>query len=526
MVAFTGWSNEGVNSLANSLSGLGQSFGNAYLKNQQMQQERELLSDFGKKYTSGDFEGAMQSAIAMGKPELAIDIKSKIDQQAADSLAMAPISGVGASPLAAVSNPNDPRGIRNLNPGNIQDGDFAKSQPGYVGSDGRFAKFDTMEHGAAANASLLQNYANKGLNTVEGIISRYAPPSENNTKNYILNVAHDIGVDPRQPLNLNDPAVMGKLQQSIFKIENGQNVNLGGQPQRVQVADASGAIPQSANVDALIKKRDNIVRGLSMPGISNNARQSLSAQLQVVNSDIERADKVSQQPGMRVQAEADQRAVLADRYNLTGEAKQQFVLTGKLPKEDQQLTAGDRDAIRTADENIQAANSVIGALTQAKSLSKQAWGFPGAGVAAKAGSLAGNETAIATTELDNMISGQALDSLRAIFGGNPTEGERKILLDIQGSSSQPDAVRQKIFDRAISAAQRRLQFNQDRANELRGGTYYKPRDGSQPQGSGNVTAAKPIPSNILEEARAAIPRKGREAVINLLRQQGFDTSGL
>src|ERR1700745_3350557 len=30
-----------------------------------------------------------------------------------------------------------PRGVRNNNPGNIEDGEFAKSQPGYMGSDGR-----------------------------------------------------------------------------------------------------------------------------------------------------------------------------------------------------------------------------------------------------------------------------------------------------------------------------------------------------------------------------------------------------
>jgi len=77
--------------------------------------------------------------------------------------------------------------------------------------------------------------------------------------------------------------------------------------------------------------------------------------------------------------------------------------------------------------------------------------------------------------------------LKAIFGGNPTEGERAILLDIQGSSSQPDAVRQKIFDRAIQLAQRRLEFNYQKANELRGGQYYKTKTGNaqdQNQNSG------------------------------------------
>jgi hypothetical protein len=44
---------------------------------------------------------------------------------------------------------------------------------------------------------------------------------------------------------------------------------------------------------------------------------------------------------------------------------------------------------------------------------------------------------------------------------------------LQGSSSKPDVVRQKIFDRAIDLAKRRLDFNKQRADEMRGGTYFK-----------------------------------------------------
>ena len=54
------------------------------------------------------------------------------------------------------SDASAPRGIRNNNPLNIEDGDFARSQPGYVGSDGRFAQFQTPQHGVAAADSLLR----------------------------------------------------------------------------------------------------------------------------------------------------------------------------------------------------------------------------------------------------------------------------------------------------------------------------------------------------------------------------------
>ena len=51
------------------------------------------------------------------------------------------------------------------------------------------------------------------------------------------------------------------------------------------------------------------------------------------------------------------------------------------------------------------------------------------------------------------------------------------MLDIQGSSSLPDTVRQKIYDRAIGLAQNRLKFNEQRAAEMRGGQFYKPQGG-------------------------------------------------
>lgn len=100
----------------------------------------------------------------------------------------------------------------------------------------------------------------------------------------------------------------------------------------------------------------------------------------------------------------------------------------------------------------------------------------------------------ATTNLDNAVIGTALAQLKSVFGGNPTEGERKILLELQGSSSQPDAVRQDIYQRAIEMAKKRLEFNKQRAAELRGGTYYKPGAGAPApqQSNGGDQKADPL----------------------------------
>jgi hypothetical protein len=185
-----------------------------------------------------------------------------------------------------------------------------------------------------------------------------------------------------------------------------------------------------------------------------------------------------------------------------------YVLTGKMPREDQQpLSATDKKAIMEADEGVMAAQTAITALGEAKALSKKAYEGPFAGQRGYATGLIGSEGGQATTDLNNLVMSNALSQLKSIFGAAPTEGERKILLEIQGSVSQPDAVRQKIYDRAIALAERRLQFNKQRADELRGGSFYK-----QP-GAGGSAPSAPSPTTGLApgsydwDGSKLVPRK-------------------
>lgn len=95
------------------------------------------------------------------------------------------------------------RAERNNNPGNIEDGRFARSQYGYAGSDGRFAKFSSVEAGFAAMENLLRGrgYAGGGRNTIAKIISKYAPSSENNVGAYVGAVERATGIDRNTPLS-------------------------------------------------------------------------------------------------------------------------------------------------------------------------------------------------------------------------------------------------------------------------------------------------------------------------------------
>lgn len=113
-----------------------------------------------------------------------------------------------------------PKGIRNNNPGNIEDNPRNQWR-GQVGDDGRFAIFDTPVNGIRALARLLFNY-NKiyGLSTVSGIINRWAPDSENNTSSYVADVSNRLGVHPQQRIDL--AQMMPGLVKAIIRHENGQ----------------------------------------------------------------------------------------------------------------------------------------------------------------------------------------------------------------------------------------------------------------------------------------------------------------
>lgn len=87
------------------------------------------------------------------------------------------------------------RNWRNNNPGNIEFGDFARRQ-GAIGTDGRFAIFPTYDVGRRAKEALLFEGRNYSGLTIAQAITRYAPPSENDTAMYIRVAAAAAGVAP------------------------------------------------------------------------------------------------------------------------------------------------------------------------------------------------------------------------------------------------------------------------------------------------------------------------------------------
>lgn len=113
------------------------------------------------------------------------------------------------------------RGIRNNNPGNLE---YSKTNPwvGQTGDDGRFAKFETPEHGIRALGRNLMSYQRQGIDTVSEIINRWAPPTDkNDTMSYIKAVCEQLGVSADEPLDASNPDTLKALCVAIIHHENG-----------------------------------------------------------------------------------------------------------------------------------------------------------------------------------------------------------------------------------------------------------------------------------------------------------------
>lgn len=155
------------------------------------------------------------------------------------------------------------------------------------------------------------------------------------------------------------------------------------------------------------------------------------------------------------------------------------------PKNGGQMSStAQKELIETTDA-ITAGQNAITNLADALKYSQTAYDGVGASQRASVRGMigGGSEEATATAMLDNITKGNALEQLKATFGGAPTEGERAILLQLQGSANMPRAQREAIYKRALEMAQIRLASNQAKAEGLRNGSFFKatPTDNNQTQ---------------------------------------------
>lgn len=121
------------------------------------------------------------------------------------------------------------RGFRNNNPGNLRrlpkkagkDQLWKGEIPYEKSTDKDFSQFEKVVDGLRAMMRDIYGDYNKGLNTVQKLIENYAPPTENNTKAYIQNVAKALGVAANAVFTLNADSMI-VLAKAICVVENGK----------------------------------------------------------------------------------------------------------------------------------------------------------------------------------------------------------------------------------------------------------------------------------------------------------------
>lgn len=115
-----------------------------------------------------------------------------------------------------------PRGLKNNNPGNLEKGGdvFIGELP--ISSDPRFKQFETIEYGYRAMIKNLQTYISKyGKNTIEKMITKWAPPTENDTAAYIATVSKKSGISPSKTITTSDYESLAKIVAAMSYVENG-----------------------------------------------------------------------------------------------------------------------------------------------------------------------------------------------------------------------------------------------------------------------------------------------------------------
>lgn len=98
-------------------------------------------------------------------------------------------------------------------------------------SDSSFCQFESMAYGIRAAFVLMRNHINgfkdtrRKQNTLQKLISVWAPPSENATQRYVDAVASKVGISKDTIINPDDRALMIQIAREMAFVECGQYVD-------------------------------------------------------------------------------------------------------------------------------------------------------------------------------------------------------------------------------------------------------------------------------------------------------------
>jgi hypothetical protein len=196
----------------------------------------------------------------------------------------------------------------------------------------------------------------------------------------------------------------------------------------------------------------------------------------------------------------------------------QWVLGGKFPREDAQpLTATDKKAIMSAEDDNVALSGTFDVLKRAKELNDKTFTGIGAGVLGTigtsvpgAGYVLDEKTAKNTREFGQLMTGEAVAAMSKTLKGATTDREMERFIELLANPSTPPEIRGRTIDRLLQLAERQKQINDSRINDLRGGTYYKQGGGTAAQPAATPAPAPEAPAQFKEGATATNPQTGQK----------------
>ena len=115
------------------------------------------------------------------------------------------------------------RGYKNNNPGNIRINSDVFEGEVRPSADKSFKQFKSMAYGYRAMFIVIRTYIQRHkLNTIRGIISRYAPSNENHTENYIRVVSERSGIPADDIVYPDNREMMVRIVAAMSYVENGR----------------------------------------------------------------------------------------------------------------------------------------------------------------------------------------------------------------------------------------------------------------------------------------------------------------
>ena len=110
---------------------------------------------------------------------------------------------------------NNPLNIRQNNQGFL----------GEAGDESGFVRFESPEYGLRAADRILNTYGRDyGINTLEALVNRFAPPSENDSGAYLDFVSSQTGIGAQDEIDLTDPQVRGVILPAMARIESRSDI--------------------------------------------------------------------------------------------------------------------------------------------------------------------------------------------------------------------------------------------------------------------------------------------------------------